>query len=309
MKITSFCLWLLIAVLCCWPGRGAPAQTAQHGKSTGHHSDISPSDHGPRSPVLKELLSSKLKCFQIIYMEEAALWQSRLRQQPNDPQLLLKTANALKAASDYGIADEKAWLEAAQLLLKCVKLDPNNCTAWYSLGNWYTNEMKLDAARQCFDKAKAIGGMTRGLEVAYQSLTEWEAELKSGKRDSSPARANIKPYEKPMYEVHHFDEGNMSENTKALLLRVENNRGDGRGWHELGKSLAKEESQPKDGMKLASYCCLLKAKNLDRRNIEAREMLAELYKDHGARELMKEECRQLLELDPGNGTARTLLAY
>jgi len=297
MKTNHRCLWLFSALLSTLPFGETYAQLAQPAADTVLH-----------SPVLKELLSGKLELFEILYQEEAALWQTRLRKQPNDPKLLFETARALMLASGGGVLDEQPWLEAKNLLSKCVGHDPNNLTAWRALYEWNLNEHNFVEARKCLQKTQLLGAKQQDVETSTQILNRVEARHKNEKH-SVPPRKLIRHDNRLLHERRPINHEALSTETKSLLQRLQANRTDAKSWHELAKSLLQEQSQPSDSMKLAAYYCLTESKKQNSNNIEVREMLAGVYKKHGASDLMKEECRGILEVDPNNVTAHMLLNY
>lgn len=307
MKISSLCLSLMAAMILALSDYGVSAQSVQPKKPTSNRSEDGQTSGELRSSVLRSLLSSPLEFHNIIQREEADLLKSQLQKRPNDAKLLLKTADALVIASQFGMVDEQMWLDARKLLVKSIGHDPNNIRALFSLANWYLNELMFTEARQCIDKAKLLGGKNEDVAAAFADIDDWESRVKSGRMRPIPMRKLIKPDAKPLHVRRPIDELALSDESKSLLQRIEINQNDAKSWQGLGRSLIQDKSQPTASMKAAAYQCLIRAKTLDPKDIEAREMLIELYQKNGVPELMKQECLRLLEVQPNHMRARYLL--
>ena len=260
-----------------------------------------------RFPVLKELLSGTLEFHHIIQREEANLWKAHLQKQPSDAKLLLRTADALMIASQCGMVDEDLWFEAKELLKKSIGRDPNNTRAWLLLSHWYENEMVFDEARKCVDKAKKLGARSEVITSALADIDDWDGRVKSGRMSATPVRKLAKKDSRTLHERRPLESQSLSVVTMTALNSVGSKPKDSVGWCSLGTAVLRDKALPELSMELAAYQCFVRAKRLDPNDIDAREQLVDLYLKNGVPELMKEECRGILEVNPNHVLARHLL--
>lgn len=231
---------------------------------------------------------------------------------------------------------------------KSVKLDPNNDGAWYLLASLNRELKNYDKSAQAFRKALELSPVDaeRWYEAGkvYQKLgtTYWDAKDTSSAQASfnsaiecfdkacelDPGKVESSYYDKA---TAYYQGGKYDEAIEWFKRRVKQNPKTAYGaWYMMGmsnslkaQSLKNPKSPEAKALYLEALNCFGEARKLkmekktkpDKEVVPVMESVAQHYyfiyknfKESRYKALTKTECNAILKIDPGNQTAKAILA-